>query len=61
MSLMGLDIGTTGCKAVVFDVRGQPLSSHSEEYPLRGRTPSDVTLSVRLSSRRSQAQDGSSE
>ena len=34
MSLMGLDIGTTGCKAVVFDVRGQPLSSHSEEYPL---------------------------
>ena len=34
MSLMGLDIGTTGCKAVAFDERGKILSSAYEEYPL---------------------------
>jgi xylulokinase len=34
MSLMGLDIGTNGCKATVFNEDGQPLSSHFEEYPL---------------------------
>jgi xylulokinase len=35
VSLMGLDIGTTGCKAVAFDERGKILSSAYEEYPLR--------------------------
>jgi xylulokinase len=34
MSLMGLDIGTTGTKAVVFDESGQVLASHYREYPL---------------------------
>jgi xylulokinase len=31
---MGLDIGTTGCKAVAFDESGKILSLHYEEYPL---------------------------
>ena len=34
MSLMGVDIGTTGVKAVVFDKAGTPLSTAYEEYPL---------------------------
>jgi len=34
MSLLGLDIGTTGCKAVVFDVEGKVLSQAYREYPL---------------------------
>ena len=32
MSLVGLDIGTTGCKAIVFDVRGQVLGQALREY-----------------------------
>lgn len=33
MSLMGLDIGTTGCKAVVFDPEGRELARAYREYP----------------------------
>lgn len=32
MSYLGLDVGTTGCKAVVFDERGRQLSSAYREY-----------------------------
>jgi xylulokinase len=34
MSLLGLDIGTTGCKAVVFNNEGVILSSHYKSYPM---------------------------
>ena len=34
MSLMGLDIGTTGCKAVVFDLEGRMVAHAYREYPL---------------------------
>jgi len=34
MSLLGIDLGTTGCKAVVFDEGGKILSSAYREYPL---------------------------
>ncbi len=34
MSVLGLDIGTTGCKAVVFAPDGEILASAYEEYPL---------------------------
>ena len=34
MSLLGLDIGTTGCKAVAFDLRGNILALAYREYPL---------------------------
>lgn len=34
MSLLGLDVGTTGCKAIVFDLEGNVLSSAYREYPL---------------------------
>lgn len=34
MSYMGLDVGTTGCKAVVFDECGKAVSSSYREYPV---------------------------
>jgi len=34
MSYMGLDVGTTGCKAVVFDEHGHQLTSAYREYPV---------------------------
>jgi len=34
MSLIGLDIGTTGCKAIVFDPTGRILSQASREYSI---------------------------
>ena len=34
MSLMGVDVGTTGVKAVVFDDKGAQIASAYEEYPL---------------------------
>ena len=34
MSLMGLDVGTTGTKATVFDVEGRALASAYREYPM---------------------------
>lgn len=33
-TLIGLDVGTTGCKAVVFDEDGKLLASASREYPV---------------------------
>ena len=34
MSLLGLDVGTTGCKTVAFDEAGSVLAKASREYPL---------------------------
>ncbi len=34
MSLLGLDIGTTGCKAVAFNMEGKGISKAYKEYPL---------------------------
>src|SRR6266849_3243224 len=34
MSLLGIEIGTTGCKAIVFRVDGQVLGHAYREYPL---------------------------
>lgn len=34
MSLLGIDVGTNGCKAVVFDVGGRPLATARREYAL---------------------------
>ena len=32
MHLIGLDVGTTGCKAIVFDVHGSPCGQAFREY-----------------------------
>src|SRR5207248_9855043 len=34
MSLLGVDIGTTGCKAIVFRSDGEILGQGYQEYPL---------------------------
>jgi xylulokinase len=39
MSYLGLDIGTTGCKAAVFDAEGAPLALAYREYPLLSPQP----------------------
>ena len=34
MSLLGIDLGTTGCKAVAFSEDGKILAAAYREYPL---------------------------
>lgn len=33
-ALLGIDVGTSGTKTVLFDEKGRPLASHTEEYPM---------------------------
>ncbi|MCC7354101.1 MAG: hypothetical protein IT330_10115 [Anaerolineae bacterium] len=44
MSLLGIDIGTTGCKAIVFDEDGHTLASAYREYPLLTPQPGWLEL-----------------
>lgn len=44
MSLLGVDIGTTGTKAVVFDESGHVLASHYQDYPLYVPEPDQCEL-----------------
>ena len=37
--LIGIDIGTTGSRSILFDLRGQPLSSSYMEYPVETPYP----------------------
>lgn len=39
MSLLGIDAGTTGCKAVVFSLRGEALASAYREYDINRPQP----------------------
>ncbi len=39
MSLVGLDVGTTGCKAIVVDLNGKVLAEAYREYPLSHPQP----------------------
>ena len=34
MSLLGIDVGTTGCKVMIFDEEGQVLAREFREYPI---------------------------
>lgn len=45
MSLMGVDIGTSGCKAVAFDEAGRTLSSAHREYDVIREEPGQAELS----------------
>ncbi len=47
MSLMGLDVGTTGCKACVFDLSGRMLASCYKGYPTRFPGPGQCELDTR--------------
>jgi xylulokinase len=44
MSLLGIDVGTTGVKAVAFDREGRPLASAYREYPLDFPRPGWIEL-----------------
>jgi len=44
MSLIGLDIGTTGAKAVAFDAAGRQLARAYREYPLQAPQPGWLEL-----------------
>ncbi len=35
MSLLGIDVGTTGCKTAVFTANGELLASAYEEYDIQ--------------------------
>ena len=44
MSFLGIDVGTTGCKAIVFDERGRQLGSAYREYDMRAPKPRQAEL-----------------
>jgi xylulokinase len=44
MSLMGVDIGTTGCKAATYAEEGRVLAGAYREYPARRPAPGQVEL-----------------
>ncbi len=44
MSLLGLDLGYTGCKAIAFNLKGQVLASAYREYPMNYPQPGWVEL-----------------
>lgn len=46
MSLLGLDVGTTGCKAVAFSLSGDVLARAYREYPLSYPAPGRCELDV---------------
>lgn len=46
MSLMGLDVGTTGCKAAVFDPSGRMIAGAYREYPLLHPQPGWSELDI---------------
>ena len=48
MSYMGVDIGTTGCKAGIFNENGQLLYLAYREYPLKSPQPGWAQLDTRL-------------
>ncbi len=47
MSLLGIDVGTTGCKAVVFSTAGEVLASAYEEYDYARPQPGWAELDSR--------------
>jgi xylulokinase len=48
MSLLGLDIGTSGCKATVFSTEGRVLAQASAEYPLHASPNGQSELDAEL-------------
>jgi xylulokinase len=44
VSLLGIDVGTTACKAVAFDLTGRPLATATREYPLQAPRPGWLEL-----------------
>ena len=47
MSLLGIDVGTTGCKSVVFSEHGEMLASAYQEYDFQATQPGWAELDSR--------------
>ena len=47
MSLLGVDVGTTGTKAVAFNLEGEAIASAYREYPLLSPRPGWLELDAR--------------
>ncbi|WP_189003017.1 gluconokinase [Deinococcus roseus] len=48
MNAIGLDLGTTGCKAVLIDAEGNPLRSTYRSYPLIKTEPGEATQNAEV-------------
>ena len=48
MSLLGIDVGTTACKVVAFDLAGRALARASREYALQSPAPGRLELDANL-------------
>ncbi|MBC2595913.1 hypothetical protein H5P28_16735 [Ruficoccus amylovorans] len=48
MSTLGLDVGTSGCKAVVFSARGEPLAEAARAYAVESPRPGWAELDPQL-------------
>jgi xylulokinase len=48
MSYLGLDIGTSGCKAVIFDAEGREIRAAARRYPLAHPVPGHAELDPEL-------------
>ncbi len=48
MSLLGIDVGTTACKVVAFDLDGQSFASAAREYPLHSPAPGHFELDANI-------------
>ena len=46
MSLLGIDVGTSGCKSAVFSERGELLSVAYEEYDMERPQPGWAQLCI---------------
>jgi len=48
MSLLGIDVGTTGCKAAAFSLEGRPLAAAYQEYDVQRPQPGWAELDAAL-------------
>ncbi len=48
MSFLSLDVGTTGCKAIIFDLKGRVTANTYREYPLTYPRPGWIELNANL-------------
>lgn len=48
MSFLTLDVGTTGCKAIIFDLKGRVTANSYREYPLTYPKPGWIELNANL-------------
>lgn len=44
MSLLGIDVGTTGCKVIAFNDHGRPIARAAAEYQLEFPRPGWIEL-----------------